>query len=202
MKIKNLLLRTVVFLAVLLSVTGCPQEVDDNNRSSGTPDTLITAISIGGVNVDPLPAPAASMEAAIAGSAVINTERPPAENEDPNNFYYKPVQPVSVKLANVHENAFFAVSAPDEYPPEISLSGTPEASNAAQVTRNIAVTLPDINNYPAGQVVWIKVVAADESKTEFYKIAVTSETHDTAIISMTLNGNEVLEANQSGRIGP
>jgi hypothetical protein len=139
------------------------------------------------------------MEKAKAGSVVINIERPPSGNESPDNIYYKPVQPVAVTLADANETVFFAVSSPDETPPEITLSGN---QDAATVTRNIAVTLPDADNYPAGQLVWIKVVAADESKTEYYKIAVTSATHDTAITSAAVNGNDVLNPDQSGHIGP
>jgi hypothetical protein len=202
MKMKNTLTGMAVVLFTLLFVVGCPQEVSDNNERSGTPDFLVTAISIGGVNVYPLPTPGSSMETAAVGSVVINTERLPSENENPDNFYYKPVQPVTVQLSNVHESVFFAVSPPDEFPVEITLPGAQAAENVALVTRNIAVTLPDADNYPAGQFVWIKVLAADESKTEFYKIAVISETHDTAINSMSLNGNEVLELSQSGHIGP
>jgi hypothetical protein len=202
MKKKNLFITAAALLA-LLFVAGCPQETDDpNGGSPGTPDVLVSAISIGGVAVDPLPAPAASVGEAEAGSVVINTERPPSGDETPDNVYYKPVQPVTVTLADVHETVFFAVSSPDETPPEINLPGVPDAANAAVVTRNIGVTLPDADSYPAGQIVWIKVVAADESKTEYYKIAVTSDTHDTAITSASVNGNDVLNPNQSGHIGP
>ncbi|MDR0410433.1 MAG: hypothetical protein LBH75_00455, partial [Treponema sp.] len=139
MKRKNLLSLMVAALLPLLFVTGCPQEGDDTGNPPGTPDVLLTAISIGGVTVDPLPAPAASMQAAQAGSVVINTERPPSESESPDNVYYKPVQPVVVKLADVHETVSFAVSSPDEFPPEITLPGV---QDGATVTRNIAITLP------------------------------------------------------------
>jgi hypothetical protein len=197
MKTKNLLIGTAALLLAVLFATGCAPASDD--PAPTVPDKLVTAITIGGVNVSPLPAPAASIAEAVAGAVVVNTERPPTESEAADGFYYKPVQPVVVTLANTNESAFFQVSAPDAEPLSIELSGTQEGS---KVSRNIGITLPDVNNFPVGQVVWLKVVAADESKTEYYKIAVTSQTHDTAVNTITLNGNDVLDPSQSGHIGP
>jgi hypothetical protein len=133
---------------------------------------------------------------------VVNVERPPTEKEQPG-VYYKPVQPVEVTLANANETAFFEVTKPDdENPLAVELPGTPDTANAARITREIGITLPNSNNFPEGQTVWIRVVAADESKTNYYRINVVSQTHDTAINTISVSGNDVLDTNQSGHIGP
>lgn len=200
MKMKNLLIGMAVALSALLFVMGCPQEGDDN--SPGTPGVLVKGISIAGVTVDPLPVPGATIAAAGEGSVVVDTERPPLDDESGDRVYYKPIQPVTVKLADANETAAFAVTEPTEAPPdpEMMLSGTVAG---AEVTRDIGITLPDADNFPAGLIVWIKVVAADESKTEFYKIAVINKTHDTAVNSIKVNGTDVLnnDANQTDHIG-
>lgn len=199
MKKKNLFIGMAAMLCMLLLATGCPQEVDDN-PSSGTPDTLVSAISIGEKNVDPLPSPASRMGDAAAAELVVSTERP-RDADEVEGVYYRPVQPIVVTIADPNASVFFAVSAPGEYPATIELPGTPEVENTAMVKRNISITSRNDYSFPIGQVVWIKVISGDESKTAFYKITVTSPTHDTAVNSIKVNGNDVLEMNQSGHIG-
>jgi hypothetical protein len=197
MKKKNQLIGMAATLFALLFATGCPQEADNTNPKT-TPAVLVSAISIGGIPVDPLPQAAARMGDAADTPIVLSTERP-KDADETTNVYYRPVQKVSVTLADVNETAFFAVSPPGEYPTSIELPGTPEADG--KVARNISVTAQDDDSFPEGQIVWIKVVSADESKTEYYKIAVVSKTHDTAISSIAVNGNNVLNDDQSNHIG-
>ena len=200
MKMKNLLIGMAVALFAMLFVMGCPQETDDN--LSGTPGVLVRAITIAGVTINPLPVPGATIAAAGEGSVVVDTERLPLENESSDRVYYKPIQPVTVKLADANETVAFAVTEPAEDPPdpEMMLPGT---AAGADVTRDIGITLPDADNFPAGLIVWIKVVAADESKIEFYKIAVINKTHDTAVNSIKVNETDVLnnDVNQTGHTG-
>jgi hypothetical protein len=197
MKKKNLFIGTTVTLFALLFATGCPQDAD-NTDTKTTPAVLVKAISIGEVTVDPLPQAAAKMGDAVDAPIVLSTERP-KEADEVTNVYYRPVQKVAVILADANETAFFAVSPPGEYPASIELPGTPEADG--KVARNISVTAQNDNSFPEGQIVWIKVVSADESKTEYYKIAVVSKTHDTAVSSIAVNGNNVLNGDQSNHIG-
>jgi hypothetical protein len=200
MKMKNHLIGMAAALFALLFVTGCPQEAD--NKAAGTPSVLVSSITIAGVSVNPLPAGGATIDAAGTGSVVVDTERAPIDDESPDKVYYKPIQPVAVKLADANEIVTFTVTDPAEPAPdtETMLPGT---ATGADVTRNIGITLPDADNFPAGQIVWIKVVAADESKAEFYKISVVNKTHDTAINSIKVNGDDVLnnDVNQTGHIG-
>jgi hypothetical protein len=200
MKKKNLFIGMAAALFALLFVVGCPLEPDDTGTLPAG-DGLVSSISISGVAVNPLPVAGTTIENAAAGSVVINVERPPLETEA-DGIYYKSIQPITVTLANVNETVYFEVTAPDAYPEVIEIPGTPDTANAAQVTRNIGVTLPNGNSFPEGQTVWIRVVAADESKTNYYKIAVTSQTHDTAINAITVSGNDVLEMSHSAHIGP
>jgi hypothetical protein len=162
---------------------------------------MITAISIAGVNIDPLPEPAASIEDAVAGLVVVNTERPPLDTEDDKDkIYYRPAQPVTVTLANQNQLVYFEVTRPGEEPYDIELPhNTKEGAN---VTRTIGITLPNDDNFPIGQVVWIKVVAANESKTYIYKFNIVSQTHDTAVNAITVGGYDVLDPDQTGHIGP
>jgi len=194
---KKFLLIPAALLSVLL-VVGCPQE-GGTNKPEPIPDVLVTSISIAGVRVTPLPSPAASVTAAVAVPVVVNTERPPTENESADKIYYRPVQPIVVELANAKQTVFFNVTAPGDIPAVIEYPGTQQDKN---VTRNIGITLPNDDDFQIGQVVWIRVVAADESKTEYYKFSIINETHDTAINSIKVGGNDVLDMNQTGHIGP
>jgi hypothetical protein len=200
MKKKNWLMGTAAVLAALLFAMGCPQAVEEDATPAG--DGLVSSVSIAGVKINPLPAAASSIAEAAACPVVVNVERPPTEKEQPG-VYYKPVQPVELRLADANATVFFEVTRPDdENPLGIELPGTPAAANAALITREIGITLPNSNNFPEGQTVWIRVVAADESKTNYYRINVVSQTHDTAINAISINGNDVLDTNQSGHIGP
>jgi hypothetical protein len=191
---------TMAVLLALLCITGCPQTDDGgNNNSGGVPGQLVTAIRIGGVPVSPLPAGAASIDAAAAVQVVVSTERSPTADE-PAGVYYKPVQPVTVSLANAQETAYFTVTAPDEIPADIELPGQTVAGK--NVTRDISITVNNSNRFPEGRVVWLKVVAADESKTEYYQIRVIAKTHDTAADSITVGGTAALDLSQSPHIGP
>jgi hypothetical protein len=199
MKNKNLLFTAAAMLLTLLFLTGCPN--DPPVKKKGPPaDAMITAISIAGVKVDPLPAPAASIDEAVAVSVVVNTERPPTENEDASRIYYKPAQPVSVTLVNQKQTVFFEVTRPGEEPLDIVLPHS--TREGADVTRTIGIILPNDDNFQIGQVVWIKVVASNESKEYIYKINVVNQTHDTAVTSMSVNGNDVLDPTQTRHIGP
>ncbi|MDR1220236.1 MAG: hypothetical protein LBK73_11610 [Treponema sp.] len=200
MKKKNWLMGTAAVLVTLLFAMGCPQAEEENPAPAG--DGLVSSISVAGVNINPLPTAAASIAEATACPVVVNVERAPTEKEQPG-VYYKPIQPVAVTLANANETAFFEVTKPgDENPVVIDLPGTPSAANAALITREIGITLPNSNNFHEGQTVWIRVVAADESKTSYYRINVVSQTHDTAINTISINGNNVLDTDQSDHIGP
>jgi len=197
MKKKLLIGITGILLALLVS---CQQETSNSVKPPVIPDVLVSAISVAGVNITPLPAPAESIEDTVAVSVVVNTERPPAENEDPNTIWYKTAQPVSVTFASANQTVYFEVTRPDEEPMDIVLPHTEK--NGAVYTRNIGITLPNDDGFQIGQVVWIKVVAADESKTEYYQINVINQTHDTAVNTFTIGGYNVLNPNQSDHIGP
>jgi hypothetical protein len=197
MKKKYRLIGMAATLFALLFATGCPQEADSTNPKT-TPAVLVKAISIGEVIVAPLPQAAAKMGDAVDAPIVLSTERP-KDADEITNVYYRPVQKVTVTLADANETAFFAVSSPGEYPASIELPGTPEADG--KVARNISITAQNDDSFPEGQLVWIKVVSADEAKTEYYKIAVVSKTHDTAVSSIAVNGNNVLNVDQSNHIG-
>ena len=197
MKKKLLIGMTVILLALLV---GCPQETKNSVKPPVIPDVLVKAISVAGVDITPLPAPAESIEEAQAVSVVVNTERPPSDNEDPNKIWYKPAQPIAVTLADANQTVFYESTRPGEEPYDIVLPHTEKNKNV--FTRNIGITLPNDDGFQVGQVVWLKVVSVDESKTEYYKINVVNQTHDTAINSFKIRGYDVLNPNQSGHIGP
>jgi hypothetical protein len=83
---KKWLIGMAAALFALLFATGCSQAAGDD-KPSGTPGVLVTAISIAGVNVTPLPTAAASIDAAIAASVVVDTERPPTADETADKVY-------------------------------------------------------------------------------------------------------------------
>ena len=197
MKKKLFIGMTAILLTMLIS---CPQE-SNSVKPIVVPDVLVKAISVAGVNVTPLPQPSATIEDAEAVSVVVNTERLPTDTEDPNKVWYKPAQPIAVTLANTYQNVFYEVTRPGEDEPyDIVLP--PTEKNGAVFTRNIGIILPNDDGFQIGQVVWIKVVAADESKTEYYKINVVNQTHDTALNIFTIGGYNVLNTDHSGHIGP
>jgi hypothetical protein len=193
MKKKNLFLGMAAILTLL--IMGC----SDSKEAPPPPKYMVTAINVAGVNVTPLVEPAETIAGAEAMEVVVNTERPPTESESPDGIYYKPVQPITVTLSNVNHTVFFNVMPPGENPTVIELPGVAENS---KVTRNIAITLPNNDNFQVGQVVWIMVVAADESKTNYFKINVVNQTHDTALTSVKVKGYDILDTDQSGHIGP
>ena len=190
-----------VLLALL--VMGCPPEPEDNRKPVPIPDILVTSISVAGVTIDPLPAPVANIEEVTSVSVVVNTERPPTASEDPNRIWYKPAQPIAVTLANENQTVFYQVTGPNDVlydDNDIVLPHTEK--DGAVFTRTIGITLPNDNGFQIGQVVWLRVVAADESKTEYYKINVVNQTHDTAITAFKIGGYDVLNPDYSGHIGP
>jgi hypothetical protein len=203
---KKLLIKMAAVLFTLLLAAGCPQNAEDDSGQKNTPAVLVKNISIGGVTLDPLPEAADLMENAVSAHVEVSTERSPTSDEDPLGIYYRPTQPIVVTLADANETVYFATTDPEadtplEYPATIEFPGTPDSQNPTQVTRNIQITSQDNNSFPAGRVVWLKVIAADESKTEYYRIQVLTKTHDTTILSIAVNGNNVMEMNQSGHIG-
>jgi hypothetical protein len=200
MKKKTLLFTAAVLLLTLLFVIGCPNDDPPAKPNIPPADAMITAISIAGVNITPLPQPAANIAGAVAGTVVVNTERSPTESEDPGRIYYKPAQPVSVTLVNLNQTVYFEVTRPDEEPLDIVLPHS--TKEGSKVTRTIGIILPNDDNFQIGQVVWIKVVAADESKEYIYKINVVNQTHDTAVASMKVGGDDVLDPTQTRHIGP
>ena len=187
-----------------LFVMGCsPDPEEEERKPVPIPDVLVTSISVAGVTINPLPAPAANIEDVMAVSVVVNTERPPTESEDPDKIWYKPAQPIAVTLANENQTVFYQVTGPNDVlydDTDIVLPHTEK--NGAVFTRTIGITLPNEDSFQIGQVVWLRVVAADESKTEYYKINVVNQTHDTAINTFTIGGYDVLNTDHSGHIGP
>ncbi|MDR2576118.1 MAG: hypothetical protein LBC52_06710 [Treponema sp.] len=200
MKKKNSMVAgTAALVLTLVLVIGCPQENNEKPSLGPSDGPLVSSISVAGVNVSPLPAPGASMEGTVAGIVVVSTERPPRENEIPTNVYYQPVQPVAVQLADANSSVFFEVTAPGELPVEIVLPpGTQESS---MKTRTISITRPNTAGLPEGQDVWLRVLSADESKTEFYRISVVNKTHDITINSLTIQGYDVMEPDQTRHLG-
>ena len=190
----------IILLALMVS---CPEP--DNNKPGKTPvpDVLITAISVAGVNISPLPAPSASIEGVKPVSVVVNTERPPTGNEDPNRIWYKPAQPIAVTLANEFQTVYYQVTSPGEnLYDDNDIVLPPAEKDGAVFTRNIGITLPNNDGFQIGQAVWLRVVASDESKTEYYKINVVNQTHDTAINAFKIGGYDVLNPDNLGHIGP
>jgi hypothetical protein len=200
MKKKNLIIGTMALCAALFLMPGCSP--DGETRSPvPIPAVLVKEISIAGVKLDPLPQSAASIATAVSATVVVNTERPPqGENETEDNFYYRPAQPIVVTLANENQAVYFNVTRPGEEPYEITLG--PNTKEGATATRTIGITLPNDDGFQVGQTVWIRVVAANESKTEYYKIEVANQTHDVAVNSITVGGYDVLDLSQTGHIGP
>ena len=207
MKMKNMLIGAAALLCAALFVTGCPQEPADNeNGGKKTPDVLVAAIDIGAVQINPLPAAGSQLGNTPTGTVVINTERPPTADEIPEKVYYRPVQPVVVTLADANQTAYFADSAPDEYPASIERPGVPDPANPAKVKIDLRIATTDTRSeskseFLVGRTVWIKVVSADESKTEYYRINVAHQNHDAAMSAIAVNGHEVLNANQTPHIG-
>jgi len=199
---KKLFFGMAVILLALLA--GCPEEENNPGRQPiVVPDVLVTAISVAGVNIDPLPAPSASIEGVKPVSVVVNTERPPMETEDPNRIWYKPAQPIVVTLANEFQTIYYQVTGPKDVPlDDNDIVLPPTGQDGAVFTRTIGITLPDDDDFQIGQAVWLRVVASDESKTEYYKISVVNQTHDTAITAFKIGSYDVLNTDQSGHIGP
>ena len=193
-------------LLAMLFATGCPQEAANENGGKKTPDVLVAAIDIGAVQINPLPAAGSQLGNTPTGTVVINTERPPTADEIPEKVYYRPVQPVVVTLADANQTAYFADSAPDEYPASIERPGVPDPANPAKVKIDLRIATTDTRSeskseFLVGRTVWIKVVSADESKTEYYRINVAHQNHDAAMSAIAVNGHEVLNANQTPHIG-
>ena len=197
MKKKKLLTGIAAILLALLAL-GCPQEADDKGDTPAG-DGLVSAISIGGVTLNPLPQAGLSIDAATAGSVVVNVERPPKDTEQPGGVYYNMIRDIEVTLANVNETVYFEVTAPAALPESIDLPSS--GKTGVKASRAMGIALPDANKFPVGQTVWIRVVAADESKTNYYKINVVSQTHDTAVSTITFNGNSALDVTQTPHIG-
>ncbi|MDR2479409.1 MAG: hypothetical protein LBD48_08870 [Treponema sp.] len=197
MKKKKLFMGMAAILLALFAA-GCPQETEDSPAvPSG--DGLVSAIRIGGVSVSPLPQAGLSIDAAAAVSVVVNVERPPKDTEQADGVYYNMVRDIEVALANANETVYFEVTAPDALPEVIELPSSAKAG--VKVSRAMGIALPDTNKFPVGQTVWLRVVAADESKTNYYKINVVSQTHDTALTAITFNGKDALDVTQSPHIG-
>ena len=195
---KKKLAAGIAAILLALFVSGCPQTTDDRSAPPAG-DGLVSAISIGGVRVDPLPQAGLSIGAAEAGSVVVNVERPPKDTESADGVYYNMIRDIEVTLANVNETVYFEVTAPAALPESIDLPSS--GKTGVKASRAMGIALPDANKFPVGQTVWIRVVAADESKTSYYKINVVSQTHDTAVSTITFNGNGALDVTQTPHIG-
>jgi hypothetical protein len=132
---------------------------------------------------------------------VVDIERLATETENPDRVYYQPVQSVNVKLAADYQTAYFYITPPGIEPSDLDIV-LPGSYNGLDVSRNIGIALvPGGSDFPEGQVIWIKVIAADESKTEYYKIEVVCKSHDTAITGIQVNNDDVLDLGQTGHIG-